>query len=120
MLHFGVIAIFHRQDMPNKKAKEPLLSGMHHQWGAAQVWPLTHFYPVDISKSRIGIKKSVFKKRTIKVCVSFSQWCRPGNSAPSVAHQTVSLYLFSPEAIHEVSRGSLNGNMSAQKALQGS
>ena len=35
-----------------------------------QVWPLTQFYSVDFSKSRIDVKKCVFNKRTIKVCVS--------------------------------------------------
>ena len=35
-----------------------------------QVWSLTQFYSVDFSQSRIGVKKSVFNKRTIKVCVS--------------------------------------------------
>ena len=36
----------------------------------AQVWSLTQFYSVDFSKSRINVKKCVFNKRTIKVCVS--------------------------------------------------
>ena len=36
----------------------------------SQVWSLTQFYSVDFSKSRIGVKKCVFNKRTIKVCVS--------------------------------------------------
>ena len=31
-----------------------------------QVWSLTQFYAVDSSKSRIGGKKCVFSKRTIK------------------------------------------------------
>ena len=35
-----------------------------------QVWSLTQFYSVDFSKSRIGVNKCVFYKRTIKVCVS--------------------------------------------------
>ena len=35
-----------------------------------QVWSLTQFYSVDFSQSRIGVKKCVFYKRTIKVCVS--------------------------------------------------
>ena len=35
-----------------------------------QVWSLTQFYSVDISKSRIGVKKCVCNKRTIKVCDS--------------------------------------------------
>ena len=37
-----------------------------------QVWSLTQFYSADFSKSRIGVKKCVFNKRTIKVCVSCS------------------------------------------------
>ena len=37
---------------------------------ATQVWSLTQFYSVDFSKSRIDVKKCVFNKRTIKVCVS--------------------------------------------------
>ena len=36
-----------------------------------QVWSLTQFYSVDFSKWRISVKKCVFYKRTIKVCVSF-------------------------------------------------
>ena len=35
-----------------------------------QVWSLTQFYSLDFSKSRIGVNKCVFYKRTIKVCVS--------------------------------------------------
>ena len=35
-----------------------------------QVWSLTQFYSVDFSKSRIGVKKCIFNKHTIKVCVS--------------------------------------------------
>ena len=35
-----------------------------------KVWSLTQFYSVDFSKSRIYVKKCVFNKRTIKVCVS--------------------------------------------------
>ena len=37
---------------------------------AHQVWSLTHFYSIDFSQSRISVKKRVFNKRTIKVCVS--------------------------------------------------
>ena len=36
----------------------------------AQVRSLTQFYSVDFLQSRIDVKKCVFKKRTIKVCVS--------------------------------------------------
>ena len=32
----------------------------------------TFFYSVDFSQSRISVKKCVFNKRTIKVCVSCS------------------------------------------------
>ena len=35
-----------------------------------QVWSLTQFYSVDFSKSRMDVKKCVFNKLTIKVCVS--------------------------------------------------
>ena len=35
-----------------------------------QVWSLTQFYSIDFSKSRIDVKKCVFNKRPIKVCVS--------------------------------------------------
>ena len=35
-----------------------------------KVWSLTQVYSVDFSKSRIGVKKCVFNKRKIKVCVS--------------------------------------------------
>ena len=44
-------------------------SGEEHL-GALQVWSLTQFYSVDFSKSRINVKKCIFNKRTIKVCVS--------------------------------------------------
>ena len=37
---------------------------------ANQVWSLTQLYSVDFSQSRIGVKKRVFIKRAIKVCVS--------------------------------------------------
>ena len=36
----------------------------------AQVWSLTQLYSVDFSQSRIGLKKCVFNKCTIKDCVS--------------------------------------------------
>ena len=36
-----------------------------------QVRPPTQLYYVDFSQSKIGVKKCVFKKRTIKVCVSY-------------------------------------------------
>ena len=44
-------------------------SGEEHL-GVLQVWSLTQFYSVDFSKSRIDVKKCVFNKRTIKVCIS--------------------------------------------------
>ena len=34
-----------------------------------QVWSLTQFYCVDFSQSRTGVKKCVFNKCKIKVCV---------------------------------------------------
>ena len=34
-----------------------------------QVWSLTQFYSVDFSPSRFCVKKCVFNKHTIKVCV---------------------------------------------------
>ena len=48
-----------------------------------QVWSLTRLYSVDFSKLRIGGKKCVLNKRTIKVCVP------PGTSAPGAAHMAV-------------------------------
>ena len=81
-----------------------------------QVWSLTQFISVDFWQSRIDVKKCVFNKRTIKVCVSCCWWC-PGTSAPSAAHLSVSLHLSSND---EASRGPLKGAVSAQKALQGS
>ena len=36
-----------------------------------QVWPLTQLYFVDFSKSSIVVKKCVFNKRTIKVCINY-------------------------------------------------
>ena len=59
-----------------------------------QVWSLTQFYSVDFSQLRISVKKCVFYKRTIKVCVSCC-WRCPGTSALSAAHLTVSMCLCS-------------------------
>ena len=59
-----------------------------------QVWSLTQFYSVDISQSRIGVKKCVFNKRTIKICVS-SCWRCLRTSTPSPALPTVTLHLYS-------------------------
>ena len=39
------------------------LAGQH-------VWSLTQFFSVDFSQSRISVKKCVFNKRTINVCVN--------------------------------------------------
>ena len=36
-----------------------------------QVWSLTQFFSVDFSRLRINVKKFVFSKCTIQVCVSF-------------------------------------------------
>ena len=38
--------------------------------GEVQVWSLTQLCSVVFSQSRIGVKKRVLNKRTIKVCVS--------------------------------------------------
>ena len=35
--------------------------------GKNQVWSLTQLYSVDFSKARIGVRKCIFNKRTIKV-----------------------------------------------------
>ena len=55
-------------------SKSDWARGSHSQlssvWHRDQVWSLTQFYSVDFSKSRISVKKCVFNKRTIKVCVS--------------------------------------------------
>ena len=52
-------------------AEDQLTSSQpHHHHVIQQVWSLTQFYSVDYSKSRIDVKKCVFNKRTIKVCVS--------------------------------------------------
>ena len=54
-----------------------------------QGWSLTQFYSVDFSQSRIGVKKWVFYKCTIKVCVSCCWQC-PGTFAPSRGHLRLS------------------------------
>ena len=59
-----------------------------------QIWSLTQFCSVDFLQSRIVVKKCVFKKRTINVCVSCC-WRCPGNSATSAAHLIVSWFLCS-------------------------
>ena len=35
-----------------------------------QTWSLTQFYSVDFLQSRIGVKKCIFNKHTIEVCIS--------------------------------------------------
>ena len=52
--------------------------------GCMQVWSLIQFYSVDFSKSRIGEKKCIFNKLTIKLCVSCCWQC-PGTSAHRAA-----------------------------------
>ena len=59
---------------------------------AQALWQQTQSSSVDFSQSRIGVKKCVFNKHTIKVCVSCF-WRCPGTSAPSATHLTLSLYL---------------------------
>ena len=53
------------------------------QPGKFKVWSLPQFYSVDFSKSRIGGKKCMFNKLTIKVCVDCF-WRVPGTCLPSV------------------------------------
>ena len=64
---------------PKKTALDPLVSSSGSLGKSpiaasaskiVQVWSLTKFYSIDFSKSRIDVKKFVFNKRTIKVCVS--------------------------------------------------
>ena len=57
----------------------------------SQVWSLTQFYSVHLSQSRIGVKKCVFYRHTIKCCF---REC-PGTSRPSLANLTASLFLCS-------------------------
>ena len=79
-----------------------------------QVWSLTQIYSVDFSKSRIGVKKCLFNKRTIKVCVSC--WRCPGTSMPSRAHLTVSLYLCSSGSNTRGESRSLEGRRVCSKS----
>ena len=53
-----------RSGMTSQKTKNDFLVEVD------QVRSLTQFYSVDFSQSRIGVKKCVSYKRTIKVCVS--------------------------------------------------
>ena len=41
-----------------------------HRTDRRQVWSLTQFYSVGFSQLRISVKKCVYNKRTIKVCIS--------------------------------------------------
>ena len=82
---------------------------------ANQARSLTQFYSVDFSQSRIDVKKCVFNKRTIKVCVSCCWPLRPARHTwlcPCIS--------VVPEATHEASQGPKKGAVAAQKALQGS
>ena len=74
------------------------------------VWLQTQFDYVEFLQSRIGDKKCVSNKLTIKVGVSSFLWC-PGTSAPASGV---------PEATQEASRKPLKGAASAQKAFSGS
>ena len=82
------------------------------------VWSVTQFYSGDSWQSKIGVKKWVFYKRTIKVCVSCSWQClwdwrgTPNGQCPC--------FSIVPDTKHEASRGPLKGTVSPQKALQGS
>ena len=59
-LRFPLVDVVGRQDGLGLRPKNRLVP---------QVWSLTQFYSVEFSKSRIDVKKCVFNKRTIKVCV---------------------------------------------------
>ena len=61
-LVFGSVSLFAAE---NELMLKPHLSSI-----VNQVWSLTQFYSVDFSKSRIGVNKCFFNKRTIKVCIS--------------------------------------------------
>ena len=59
---------------PNKLLSQKVMVRVNHVFEFEnlpyQVWLLTQLYYVDFSQSRIGVKKYVFNKITIKVCVS--------------------------------------------------
>ena len=81
---------------------------------------LTQFYSGDFSKSRIGVKKCVFNKRTMS---RFASAVVDGVlGPPRIARHTWRCPCISvvPEATHEASRGPKKGAVSAQKALRGS
>ena len=80
--------------------------GGHEQPVGEQVWSLTQFYSVDFSQSRMGVKKCVFNKHTIRVSVSCFWRCP--------------WFCVVLEATHEARQGPLKGTVSDQKSLQGS
>ena len=47
--------------------RQTAVPGVFNVTDADQVWSLTPFYSVYFSQSRIGVKKCVFNKHTIKV-----------------------------------------------------
>ena len=69
---------------------------------------LTQFYSVDFSQSRIGVKKCVFNKRTVKVCLSCC-WRCPGTSPLARNNWRCPCISVVPEATHEASQGPLKG-----------
>ena len=92
--HFLKSLSAHSKNLLGRLSPKNTMSGFTSPPSMDQVWSLTQVYFVDFSKSRIDVKKCVFYRRTIKVCVSFC-WRRPGTSAPCAAHLMVSLYLCS-------------------------
>ena len=74
-----------------------------------QVCSTTQFYSHHFSKSRIAVKKCVFNKRTIKVCVNCFCQC-PGTCAPSATHLTLSLYICSSGSIAQVKSRAFEGS----------
>ena len=60
----------HQLPVSANAGKTPLKKAIGENLALYQVWSLTQFYSVDFSNSRIGEKKCVFDKRTIKVCIS--------------------------------------------------
>ena len=66
----GVSVHLHQIDLTNRIEKAEPGSAVGSDERLKKVWSLTQFYSVDFSKSREGVKKCVFNKRTIKVCVS--------------------------------------------------
>ena len=58
----GHLVLFSEEWIPHLR-----LGRMYHVIG--QVGSLTQLYSVDFSQSRISVKKCLFNKRTIKVCV---------------------------------------------------